>query len=59
MPAGGISQEGRLCLKVLIVIPTEGIVVNKGKEHEIGIGKRQIKSFQTQKILLQKSTFKT
>ncbi len=41
------------------VISTEGTVVNKGKEHEIGTGKRQIKSFQTQKILLQKSTFKT
>ena len=40
MSAGGISQEGRLCLKVLIVISTEGIVVNKSKEHEIGIGKR-------------------
>ena len=57
MPAGGISQEGRLCLKVLIVIPTEGIVVNKGKEHEIGIGKRQIKSFKNSENIIVKVNF--
>ena len=45
--------------KIFYVILTDGAVVNKDKEYEIGTGKRQIKSFQTQKILLQKSTFKT
>ena len=54
-----MSAGGELCFKILYLILIEGTVVNKDKEYEIGTGKRQIKSFQTQKILLQKSTFKT
>ena len=39
------------------VISTEDTVVNKSKEHEIGIGKRQIKSFKNSENIIAKVNF--